>query len=91
MIGFVCFLLLAVVDISFVHFFSFLNLCFFQVTTLGENPQVLPLISRMVPRVNLRFFIGQCQINNRVLKSFQQFTHNELNMSLTGIEPGWGG
>jgi len=42
---------------------------FFQVTKLEENPWVLPLISRMVPRVNPRIFRAQgrsVNIMNRI-------------------------
>jgi hypothetical protein len=63
----------------------------FQVTKLRENPQVLPLISRMVPRVNPRIFRAQGYDQQQGSKPLQQYTCYELNMSLAGIEPGWGG
>jgi hypothetical protein len=37
---------------------ALIDVCSFQVTIPRENPQVLPLILRMVPRVNRRFFVG---------------------------------
>jgi hypothetical protein len=59
---------------------------FFQVTTPQESSWILLFILKL-PRLNPRFFIGQQQ----GMKPLQQFTHNELNISSTGIEHGWGG
>ena len=53
--------------VKFQECFYFLLLSFFfQVTMPRENPQVIPLISRMVSRVNPIFFRVQRQVRNVV-------------------------
>ena len=52
-----------------------------------EKVQALPIILRMVPRVNPRIFKEQGHVNNKVETITIIHTHYELRMPLNGIEP----